>query len=75
MAKAMAAGSYRELGQYDVADKYLKEAYVIIATNLEGEENVPSAVILNSIGMLYKRQSKFERGLDAYTRCLKIREE
>lgn len=27
------------------------------------------------MGMLYKKQSKFERSLDAYTRCLKIREE
>jgi tetratricopeptide (TPR) repeat protein len=27
------------------------------------------------MGMLFKRQSKFERALDAYQRCLKIREE
>lgn len=28
MAKAMAAGSYRELGKYEISDSYLKEAYV-----------------------------------------------
>jgi tetratricopeptide (TPR) repeat protein len=28
MAKAMAAGSYRELGNYEVADQYLKDAYL-----------------------------------------------
>ena len=31
MAKAMAAGAYREAGQYDTADEYLKDAYLKIA--------------------------------------------
>ena len=40
-----------------------------------GEENVTAAVILNSMGMLYKKQGQFERSFDAYTRALRIREE
>lgn len=74
MAKAMAAGAYRELGKYDIADQYLKDAYLKVAMEF-GENNVTAAVILNSMGMLYKKQGKFERSLDAYTRALKIREE
>ena len=74
MAKAMAAGSYREAGKFDMADKYLKEAYLRVATEF-GEETVSAAVILNSMGMLYKKQGKFERSLDAYNRALRIREE
>jgi hypothetical protein len=58
MAKAMAAGSYRELGKFDVADQYLKDAYMKIAMEY-GEDNVSAAVILNSMGMLYKKQEKY----------------
>lgn len=60
MAKAMASGAYRELGQYDIADQYLKDAYLQVAMQF-GEENLTSAVILNSMGMLYKKQGKFDR--------------
>lgn len=74
MAKAMAAGSYRELGKFDVAEAYLKDAYLKIAMEF-GEDNITAAVILNSMGMLYKKQSKFERSLDAYQRSLSVREE
>lgn len=73
MAKAMAAGSYREAGKYDIAEQYLKDAYLRVAMEF-GEENVSAAIILNSIGMLYKKQGKFERSLDAYERALKVRE-
>ena len=31
MAKAMAAGSYRELGEYQKSDEYLKDAYISVA--------------------------------------------
>ena len=65
MAKAMAAGSYRELGNYAVAEEYLKDAYLRVAMEF-GEDNVSAAVILNSMGLLYKKQGKFERALDAY---------
>ena len=54
MVKAMAAGSYREMGQYDKADQYLKDAYLKIAMEY-GEENLSAGVILNSMGMLYKK--------------------
>jgi tetratricopeptide (TPR) repeat protein len=40
-----------------------------------GEENISAAVILNSMGLLYKKQGKFERSIDAYNRALKVREE
>lgn len=73
MAKAMAAGAYRELGKYDVADRYLKDAFMAVAM-AHGEESISASVILNSMGMLYKRQQKFERALDAYERSLAIRE-
>ena len=39
-----------------------------------GEDNLSAAVILNSMGMLYKKQNKLERALDAYTRALSVRE-
>lgn len=74
MALAMASGSYRELGKFDLADKYIKEAFLVVVT-LHGEDSVGAAVILNSMGMLYKKQNKFERAIDAYERALKIREE
>ena len=73
MAKAMAAGSYRELGEYKVAEEYLKDAYLRVAMEF-GEDNVSAAVILNSMGLLYKKQGKFERSLDAYQRALAVRE-
>ena len=72
MGKAMAAGAYREMGKFEIADAYLKDAYLRVAMEF-GEENISAAVILNSMGMLYKKQGKFERSLDAYTRALNIR--
>lgn len=42
MAKAMAAGAYRELDQLDKAEAYLKDAYMIIAMQ-HGEENMTSS--------------------------------
>ena len=74
MAKAMAAGAYRELGQLDKSEKYLKEAYLKIAM-AHGEENMACSAILNSMGMLYKKLGKMERSLDAYERSLKVRSE
>jgi len=47
MAKAMAAGAYREAGQYDKSDQYLKDAYVRVAMDY-GEDNVTCSAILNS---------------------------
>ena len=73
MAKAMAAGAYRDAGKFDIAEKYLKDAYMRIAME-HGEENISCAVILNSLGLLYKKQNKFERSLDAYQRALNVRE-
>jgi len=73
MAKAMAAGSYRELGNFAVAEEYLKDAYLRVAMEF-GEDNVSAAVILNSMGLLYKKQGKLERALDAYQRALSVRE-
>ena len=74
MAKAMAAGAYREAGKFDISEQYLKDAYLKVAME-HGEENATAAVILNSMGMLYKKQGKFERSIDAYQRSLKVREE
>ena len=69
----MAAGAYRDAGQYDMADKYLKDAYVKVAMDY-GEDNVTCSAILNSQGLLYKKQSKFERAKDSYERSLEIRQ-
>lgn len=60
MVKAMAAGSYRELGQYAKSEEYLKDAYMKIAME-HGEENMAASQILNSMGLLYKAQGKLER--------------
>jgi len=73
MAKAMAAGAYREVGNFSVAEDYLKDAYLKVAMEF-GEDNLSAAVILNSMGMLYKKQGKFERSIDAYKRALEVRE-
>ena len=54
MAKAMAAGAYREVGNFQKAEEYLKDAYLRIAMEF-GEENVSCAVILNSMGLMYKK--------------------
>mmetsp|Transcript_4218 Transcript_4218/g.7162 ORF Transcript_4218/g.7162 Transcript_4218/m.7162 type:complete len:93 (-) Transcript_4218:49-327(-) len=40
-----------------------------------GEEHLAASSILNSMGMLYKKQGKYERGQDAYERALKIGED
>lgn len=74
MATAMAAGSYRELGDLEKSEKYLKDAYLIISME-HGEDNMASSAILNSMGMLYKKQGKMERSADSYERALKVREE
>jgi tetratricopeptide (TPR) repeat protein len=60
MVKAMAAGSYRDLGDFAKSEEYLKESYMTIAME-HGEDNMASSGILNSMGLLYKKQGKFER--------------
>ena len=42
MVKAMAAGSYRELGEYGKSEEYLKDAYMKIAME-HGEENMAAS--------------------------------
>ena len=74
MVLSMCAGAHRELGNYEQSEKMLKDAYLIIALQ-DGEENLPASAILNSMGMLYKRQGKLERSKDAYERALAVREE
>lgn len=73
MLKAMAAGAYRDCGQYDKADLYLKDAYLKVALEY-GEDSVSASVILNSQGLMYKKQAKFERARDNYEKSLQIRE-
>ena len=73
MAKAMAAGAYRDTGEFDKAYGYLKDAYMIIAME-HGEDNLAAAAMLNSMGMLYKKWGKLDRALDAYERSLDVRE-
>ena len=54
MAKAMDASAYRDCGQYDKADIYLKDA--LLKVSLEyGEEHPCTATILNTQGLLYKK--------------------
>jgi len=72
MALAMAAGAYRELGNFEKSETYLKDAYLKIALH-HGEENMAASAILNSMGMLYKKQNKLERSADAYQRSLDVR--
>ena len=54
MVKAMAAGAYRELGDFKKSEEYLKESYMTIAME-HGEDNMAASGILNSMGLLYKR--------------------
>ena len=72
MCKAMAAGAYRDAGKYETADLYLKDAYLKVALEY-GEDSVSASVILNSQGLLYKVQGKFERAKDNYEKALEIR--
>lgn len=74
LAKAMAAGSYRDCGKFEKAEEYLKDAYLKIALDQGGEDNLSAAVILNSLGLLYKKQGKYQRALDSYIRSLDVRE-
>mmetsp|Transcript_37524 Transcript_37524/g.45688 ORF Transcript_37524/g.45688 Transcript_37524/m.45688 type:complete len:102 (-) Transcript_37524:61-366(-) len=39
-----------------------------------GEDNLTCSAILNSQGLLYKKQERFERAKDSYERSLDIRE-
>ena len=70
----MSAGSYRLNGDTKTAYRNLKDAYVVMAKHHRGEECLPCAVILNSMGLLYKQEGKHERACDAYERCLAVRE-
>jgi tetratricopeptide (TPR) repeat protein len=73
MGKAMAAGAYRDMGDYVTADAYLRDAFLQNALAFN-EENITAAAILNSWGLLYKKQRKFDRSLDSYQRSLNLRE-
>ena len=44
MARAMAAGAYRELGDLSTAESYLKDAYMRIAM-AHGEDNMAASAI------------------------------
>jgi tetratricopeptide (TPR) repeat protein len=72
MAKAMAAGAYRDMENYEKADEYLRDAYLQISLAF-GENNATASAILNSWGLLYKKRGKFDRALDAYQRALTVR--
>ena len=74
MALTMTSVCYRELGKYDVADKMLKEAYMIAVGDSAEENTIPASNVLNSMGLLYKKQGKLERSKDAYQRALTVRE-
>lgn len=50
----MAAGAYRELGDFAKADHYLKDAYIKVALEY-GEDHISAAAIHNSQGMLFKK--------------------
>jgi hypothetical protein len=43
----MAAGAYRELGDYEKADLLLKDAYLKVALEY-GEDHISCAAIMNS---------------------------
>ena len=75
MTLSMASGALRELKRFDEAYEYVKEAYTTMATINRGENNLGCAIILTSMGMLFKRWDKYDRALDSYERALKIREE
>jgi tetratricopeptide (TPR) repeat protein len=55
LVKAMAAGSYRDSGNFAKAEEYLKDAYLKITMEVGDEDNLSAAVILNSLGLLYKK--------------------
>ena len=74
MALAMSAGSYRLNNDTDTAYKYLKEAYLLLSRHYKGEHWLPWAVVLGSMGLLYKQTEKYDRAIDAYERWLKVRE-
>jgi len=74
MVLGMSAGAYRKKGDTQTAYRNLKEAYMVMANHYQGEECIPCAVILNSMGLLFKHQQKYERAIDSYERCLNIRE-
>lgn len=72
---SMAAGAYRENGNPEKALKYLREAYVGVAQISEGnEETTSSAILLNAMGLTYKKLKNYERAEDSYKRALEIRE-
>lgn len=70
----MCAGAYRLNNDTDTAYRYLKESYGILASHYSTEECVPCAVVLNSMGLLYKQRNQLDRAADAYERCLVVRE-
>ena len=72
--KTLAAAVYREQGNLEKSMQYLKDSYLIYATNDKSEETVPIGTILNSMGLVYTDLRKFERAEDSYLRSLKIRE-
>lgn len=73
LAKVLASIAYRELNDFSKADQYLKDAYLVVEMQ-HGEDNIFTAVILSSMGMLYKKQGMNDRAVDALQRALTIRE-
>ena len=73
MTKAMAAGAYREMGQLEKAEQYLKEAYVKVASEY-GENDSRMINILFRMGTLYLQFQPFdpEKAVDAFNRSLQI---
>jgi tetratricopeptide (TPR) repeat protein len=75
LTRSMAAGAYRDSGKPEKALEYLKDSYVGVAQLNEGnEETVASAILLNSMGLTYKKMQKYDRAEDSYKRCLEVRE-
>lgn len=74
MALAMQSGAHRELGEFEKAESLLKDSFIAISGGY-GEDCVAASMVLNSMGMLYKKMERFERAQDAYERALEIREQ
>lgn len=74
VASQLVAGSYRDLKMFNDAQSLLSSSYITVK-EIYGEDSVIASNLLNSMGLLYKKQGSLEKAQKTYEKSLTIMEE
>lgn len=69
-----AAGSYREVDQFEKAVRSIDEAYELLG-NKYGEKNVLVAICLNNYGLILKKEKRYQQAEEKFVKALRTMEE